>query len=299
MSYGHISVLICARNRGGAVVRCLESLLRQDYPAAGLDITVLDDASSDDTPLRVREALDKLSAAGFRRARLFVNAENAQIAAGRSRLEKEVSPEAEFVCFVDDDARLAPGTLSGLAGFLRENPGAGAAGPRIAVMADPGVTAHKANFVSWAGRYSEKDSSTPLDCDWLNSTCLMVRAAALKSSGGFYAGFFTAHEEVDLCLRFKKDGWRVVYLPGLTVLHDIIPGATKRERLYYLYRNKFLVFRRNFGILRFTAAALAALVFGLPKYLAESLRSGGGRAELLLILRGVLHGLLGREGRAP
>lgn len=297
MSDGYISILMCTRNRGRAAARCLESLARQEYPAASLEIAVLDDASTDDTPLLVRAALERVSASGFSGARLYVNAENAQIAAGRSLLEKKVSPEAEFVCFVDDDAELPPKTLSELAGFLRKNPGVGAAGPRIAVMSEPGIAAHKANFVSWSGRYREKDSLEPLDCDWLNSTCLMVRASALGQAGGFYAGFYTAHEEVDFCLRLKRYGWRVVYLPGITVLHDIVPGRTKRERLYYLYRNKFLVYRRNFGLFRFAAASLGTLALGLPKYLLESLRAGESRGELSIILLAVVHGLLGREGR--
>ncbi|MDD5208564.1 MAG: glycosyltransferase family 2 protein [Elusimicrobiales bacterium] len=297
MKTGHISILMCTRNRGQAVVRCLESVLRQDYPAASLEIAVLDDASSDETPLRVREALSGISAAGFSRAELFVNAENIQIASGRSLLEKKVSAEAEFICFVDDDAELPPETLSGLAGFLLKNPGVGAVGPRIAVMSAPGIPVHMANFVSWAGRYTEKDSSEPLDCDWLNSTCLMVRVSALAQSGGFYAGFYTAHEEVDLCLRLKNKGWRVVYFPGITVLHDITPGQTKRDRLYYLYRNKFLVFKRNFGLFRTVAASLGTLVFGLPKYLLESLRAGIDAREISLVLRAVIDGVHGREGR--
>lgn len=290
---------MCTRNRGPAAARCLESLSRQEYPAAALEAAVLDDASSDDTPRRARETLARLSAAGWRRAQLFTSPENLQIAAGRSLLESKFSPDSEFVCFVDDDAELPPAALAGLAGFLRENPGAGAAGPRIAARSEPGTAVHKANFVSWSGRYAEKDSVTPLDCDWLNSTCLMVRASALGRAGGFYPGFFTAHEEVDFCLRLKSAGWRVVYLPGITVLHDIVPGRTKRERLYYLYRNKFMVFRRNFGFFRFAAASLLTLFLGLPKYLLESFRAGGGRAERALILRAVLDGLLGREGKGP
>lgn len=297
MRDGYLSILMCTRNRGRAVTRCLESLSRQEYPAASLEIAVLDDASTDDTPLLARAALERVSASGFRGAQLFVNAENVQIAAGRSFLEKKVSTEAEFVCFVDDDADLPPKTLTELAGFLRKNPGVGAVGPRIDVMSEPGIAAHKANFVSWNGRYREKDSLEPLDCDWLNSTCLMVRASALSQAGGFYPGFYTAHEEVDFCLRLKRYGWRVVYLPGITVLHDIVPGRTKRERLYYLYRNKFLVFRRNFSLLRFVIASLGTLVFGLPKYLLESLRAGGGSSEISIVLRAVVHGLLGREGR--
>lgn len=296
MKKGLISILMCTRNRGFAAARCLESLARQDYPLSLLDVCVLDDASTDGSAAVVREAVARLRIAGFAGARTFENSGNVQIAAGRSSLEKKAPPEAELICFVDDDAELPAGALSALAAFLKANPDAAAAGPRITALSAPGTTAHRANFVSWLGRYSEKDSEAPLDCDWLNSTCLMVRVAALAQSGGFYHGFYTAHEEVDFCLKLKAAGWRVVYLPDVTVLHDIVPGGTKRDRLYYLYRNKFLVFRRNFGGIRFLAASLAALLFGLPRYLAESVRATGGK-EILIILRAVLHGLIGREGR--
>lgn len=297
MKEGLVSVLMCTHNRGAAAARCLESLLRQDYRPGLLDVSVFDDASDDGSPALLRPAVERLAAGGAAGARLFEGRENLQIAAGRSLLEKKISPDAEFVCFLDDDAELQPGALSALAAFLRANPRAGAAGPRIAALSAPGITAHKANFVSWAGRYTERDSGAPLDCDWLNSTCLMVRASALAQAGGFYPGFYTAHEEVDLCLRLKRAGWRVVYLPGVTVLHDITPGGTKRDRLYYLYRNKFLVFRRNFGPLRFAAAALGTLFIGVPKYLLESLRTAGVSGELAVILKAAAHGLLGREGR--
>jgi GT2 family glycosyltransferase len=296
MKEGLISVLLCTRNRGSAAARCLGSLARQGYPLSLVDVCVLDDASTDGSPAVLREAVERLKSAGFAGARLFENSKNGQVAAGRSYLEKKVPADAELVCFLDDDAELPPGALRTLADFLHANPGAGAVGPRIAALSAPEVTAHRASFVSWLGRYSEKDSEGPVDCDWLNSTCLMVRASALAQAGGFYPGFYIMHEDADLCLRLKAAGWRVVYLPTVTVLHDIVPGGTKRDRLYYLYRNKFLVFRRNFPFFRFFAASSAALLFGLPKYLAESVRAAGV-GEIPMIVRAVLHGLLGREGR--
>ena len=106
MTSGYISVLTCTRNRGSAAARCVKSLSLQDYPASLLEIAVLDDASTDGSPAQLREALAGLSSSGWSRTQLFINPENMQIAAGRSFLEQKVSPEAEFVCFVDDDAEL-------------------------------------------------------------------------------------------------------------------------------------------------------------------------------------------------
>ena len=45
----NISVIVPARNEAGNLVRCLDSLLRQDYPQERLNIIVVDDDSTDNT----------------------------------------------------------------------------------------------------------------------------------------------------------------------------------------------------------------------------------------------------------
>lgn len=58
------------------------------------------------------------------------------------------------------------------------------------------------------------------DVDWLVGACMVVRRAAFEDSGGFDERYGMYFEDVDLCVRFWRRGWRVVYEPSSRVRHD-------------------------------------------------------------------------------
>jgi N-acetylglucosaminyl-diphospho-decaprenol L-rhamnosyltransferase len=53
-------------------------------------------------------------------------------------------------------------------------------------------------------------------CDW-TSGFMLVRRTALDNAGWFDERFAHLVGEADLCLRLKRAGWQVVYMPALTV----------------------------------------------------------------------------------
>ena len=48
---------------------------------------------------------------------------------------------------------------------------------------------------------------------------MLVRREAFDAVGGFDERFFLYSEEVDLCLRVRRAGWKVVHSPVVTILH--------------------------------------------------------------------------------
>lgn len=294
-----ISVLTATRDRRETVLRTLEALLAQAYPLSLLNVTVVDDCSSDGTAEALEAAGPSYLARGLAGFRVLRTPVNMGIAYNRGRLSNE-APPADAYLYLDDDVYVEKDTLAGLAGCLERNPRCGLAGPRLVYASAPDRTAHCANFVGrWTGRYTELDAAAETDCDWLNSSCFLVRASA--DSGVHHpAGFYTAHEEVDFCLQLGRAGWEVRYVPAVKALHDLPPGGkARRERLYYLYRNKLLVIRRNLPLPQAVSALATAVFLGLPKYLLESLRFNGGvnAAELRLVVLAVIHGMAGRDGK--
>jgi len=296
-----VSVLINTHERAEAVVRCLSSVLEQDYPHQFMEVLVLDDASMDGTSAVLEAQGRQFIGSAFRGFRSFRNSVSRNIIYGRHFLRGQASADSGLLVFIDDDALLAKDVISGLVSFFEETQSAGIAAPAVYYLSEPMKKAHGASFMHpWTGRYSEVFPEVSLECDWVNSTCLAARRETILAQDDSVVGFFTSHEEADLCLHAKKDGWKVFYLPGLRVLHDIKPGcAPKRERLYYLYRNKFLIIRRNFSGLRRLTALSVGLILGLPRYLAESLMFNRGLnlPELRIVVRAVLDGLRGRSGR--
>jgi len=57
------------------------------------------------------------------------------------------------------------------------------------------------------------------ECDWALGSFLLLPKEAIAQLGGFDERFFLYSEEVDLCRRARAGGWRVTYLPCLTIVH--------------------------------------------------------------------------------
>lgn len=61
--------------------------------------------------------------------------------------------------------------------------------------------------------------------DWLNGSAMFCRRSALEAiqqpgdAGPFDERFFMYSEELDLCQRVKRAGWKLVYLPQVQILH--------------------------------------------------------------------------------
>jgi O-antigen biosynthesis protein len=112
-----VSVVIPTFNRADLVLRAIGSVLAQDYPA--MEVLVVDDASTDDTPARV-ETL------GERRVRLLRRSENGGVA--RARNAGMDAAEGELIAFLDSDDEWLPAKLGPQVDLLRAAP------PRTALV---------------------------------------------------------------------------------------------------------------------------------------------------------------------
>jgi N-acetylglucosaminyl-diphospho-decaprenol L-rhamnosyltransferase len=57
------------------------------------------------------------------------------------------------------------------------------------------------------------------EVDWGLGACMVLRREALNEEKAFDERFFLYFEDVDLCLRMKKAGRKVVYFPGAVMMH--------------------------------------------------------------------------------
>jgi len=93
--------------------------------------------------------------------------------------------------------------------------------------------------------FGQYDNST--DIFWSSGACMVVRSEVWSKCGGFDNDFFAHMEEVDLCWRFHRTGYRVSYVPGSVVYHvggGVLPYNSElktylnfRNNLYLLYKN--------------------------------------------------------------
>jgi GT2 family glycosyltransferase len=53
--------------------------------------------------------------------------------------------------------------------------------------------------------------------DWVNAACLVLPQPVWQSLGGFDEAYFMYCEDVDLCLRLRKDGWALLRAPARVI----------------------------------------------------------------------------------
>lgn len=214
-----VDVVIPAHGHWHLTQRCLESLAQRD--ACIREVIVVDDASPDETPQRLRERSDI-------RAVLLENnvGFSAACNAGASHAR------ADAIFFLNNDTIVPPGAIERLVLELSTDSSIGAAGAKL-TYADQTIQSAGCSLLTtletWR-LYAHLDASlpqanVPIDCTYVTGAALLVRAAVFRSFGGFDEGYRNGVEDLDLCLKIWQSGYRVRYVPEASILH--LEGASR------------------------------------------------------------------------
>lgn len=154
---------------------------------------------------------------------------NLGVAAGRNHGAR--AGAAPLVCFLDCDARLAPDALRKLAIAVQAH-GVGLAAPRFSGQAAaasagraPGAWRKVARLLGLTDRYAPMPAATESpsavrEVEFVIGACMMVRREAFEAVGGFDESYFYGPEDVDLCLRLREAGWKIVQVLDAECVHD-------------------------------------------------------------------------------
>ena len=146
-----------------------------------------------------------------------------------------------------------------------------------------------------------------IDVDWASGACMVLKAAPFHELLGFDTSFFAHMEEIDLCWRFRKSGWKIGYNGNIGVFH--LGGATldraNPRKLYLNIRNSLSMVYKNESRNRFARifvvksllehlAALSYLTQGKREY-SKAIKKGYSDFNLMKGSLGRFHPNL--EGR--
>jgi len=89
-----------------------------------------------------------------------------------------------------------------------------------------------------------REANTPRDCKAVTGACLLIRRSVFEQVKGFDEIYWTSKEDIDLCNKVRKAGWKIRYEPAAAIIHHerttrSTPGNNKhnsRNREIYLRR---------------------------------------------------------------
>lgn len=220
-----VSIIIPVFNRAELTRQCLEAVYRT--APAFCEIIVVDNGSTDGTPayLAGEAAAGRITAVRSERNLGFARACNLGALKARGRL----------LIFLNNDTIPTPGWVEAMVHAAR--PGVGAVGARLLY---PDGRIQHAGMVFRRGlpvhiyRFAPADAPEvvrPQDFDMVTGACLLIPRELFLKLGGFDETFLNSFEDVDLCLRVRSLGLRVVYEPGAVVYHleSQTPGRSEHD----------------------------------------------------------------------
>jgi len=296
-----VSIVIPTLNSKKDLVRCLNSIRRLEYPQKRMEVIIWDNGSTDGTREEVGRKFIEMEKEGWKILNMIQSEENLGVYTSRDELFKRVNPDTDYVLSIDDDVFLPSDSLKIFVKYLQDHSNAGIIGPRTVYDMKPDETAHGAGFVNlWIGRYRDIDAGSLVECDYVIGCCMLIKGEVVSKLKGFDRDYYTSHGEIDFCLRARKKGYKIFYDPGVIVRHNIARGGTKTlERIYYLYRNKLLVIRKNASLLQKMTSFPLYTIFWIPKMIMDSIRFHRSIKldELLVMFKAVRHAIINRTGK--
>ncbi|MCB9184028.1 MAG: glycosyltransferase family 2 protein [Flavobacteriales bacterium] len=218
----------------------------------GADVIVADNASTDGSAEWVQASLPTV--------RVIQLKENLGFAGGYNAALEQV--DAERFVLLNSDVEVTPGWLTALNAALDADPGMAACQPKVLAHADPARFEHagaaggyldRNGYPFCRGRIFEITEADEGQYDddrqvfWATGACLLIRSEAFRAAGGFDADLFAHMEEIDLCWRLRRMGWRIGYTSRSMVLHvgGGALGYGSPFKTYLNFRNSLIVLMKN------------------------------------------------------
>ncbi len=276
-----LSVLIVNWNVRDLLRRCLQSVIAHSSTVP-LEIIVVDNGSTDGSGEMVRTEFPQVYLIANPDNRGFPAANNQGLAVARGR----------YVLLLNPDTEVMGAALETMVAFADAHPDVGVVGPQL-LNPDGTVQSSRRRFPTLATALFESTWLQPCaprrllaryyvldrpdneiqDVDWVTGAALMARREAIEQVGPLDEGFFMYSEELDWCRRFRRAGWRVVYLPTARIVHYV--GKSSEQvlpaRHIRFQTSKVRYFRKYHGPI---AAEVLRLVI-LGNYLWQMGLEGG------------------------
>lgn len=263
------------------LARCLASL--EPLARAGNEVVVVDNGSSDSST--------EIVAANGSWCQLMRLESNSGF--GRACNLGSADTEAEHILFLNPDAWLEEGSVEVLVESLERDPRVGLVAPQLyspdgrrqfTWEPSPGLMGDGLRRVrnlgegrSWAHDGVRLFARALGDAGWMTAACVLVRRQAWQQVGGFDEGFFLYFEDVDLCLRLRRAGWRLRLVPSARAGH-FKGGARKSGEWEVEYRRSQYLFYR-----RYRSEWVSRLLVRWQRRRFETLPEGELKSRLLAV----------------
>lgn len=269
-----VSIIIPSRNVREDLKKCLTSIF-DNHDKDEYEVIVSDSNSHDGTTEMIAEHFLWVKVHTSKKVGSYASSINRGIKAATG----------QYLLFLDSDAFVQKHTIPGLLDFLKSHPKAGAAvcktfypdgslqlmlrrfptplnslfgGKTILTRLFPGNKISRSYMMS-----NEMEKTEPFEIDWASSACMMIRREILDNVGLMDEGYPMYWADADYCRRIKDSGWKIYFVPEVSVVHCLRNTPDKRKSYFAIkafHQGVYRYFRKHCTKSRYHPLNLFALV---------------------------------------
>ncbi len=235
-----LSIVIVSYNTKDFLIKCIQSI-EETAKDFAYEIIVVDNASADGTPELVKEK--------FKNVILIANKENLGFSKANNIGIRKTN--GRYVLFLNADTIVYPITLKTMIDFMDKNEDAGASTCKLQMpngkiddASHRGFPTPWNSFCHFSGlskiftkvklfggyNLSYLDFSKTHEIDALAGAFMMVRKVAGKKVSWWDEDYFFYGEDLDFCYMLKQKGWKIYYVPEVSILHyKGVTGGIKKH----------------------------------------------------------------------
>lgn len=243
-----VTVVVLNWNGCDDTLACLASLQRCTYPA--LRILVVDNGSSDGSEEAIRAAHPDVD--------FLQTGSNLGFAGGNNAgTERALADGADFVLLLNNDTEVDPDFVEPLVEAALADERVGIVGSSIAYAHDPSrLWAFGGGrfdvATGWVRHVQQEVDPATLGTRgtrhyYITGCTMLLRRELVETVGMLDTSYFHFCEDVDLCLRAEKQGYRVTVAPRSRLIHKVsaTTGVSSPRFLYYNLRSRLTLVRRH------------------------------------------------------
>jgi GT2 family glycosyltransferase len=277
-----VSICIVNWNTRDYLHRCVQSI-NERTSGITYEIIVVDNASSDDSAAMLKEK--------FPWCKVIESPVNLGFVKGNNRAVHEAS--GRYVLYLNPDTKLVSNAIHEMFSFMETQKDAGAASCKLVHPDGSLQLSHARTFPTPFNQFSELvflnrffrksrifssvemdywDHNTTRQVDCLSGGCIMARKEIIDALFGFDENIFMYADDVDLCYRIGRRGWKIYYLASESIIHDEGKSSEQRKEKFFstiLQReSNYYFLRKHFGGLKAWEYRLAIFLGSIVRLLS-------------------------------
>jgi hypothetical protein len=248
-----VAIIILNWNTAHFLKQFLPSVIQARYPDK--EIYVIDNHSADDSVTMLKR--------DFPQVHVVEMPENKGYAASYNYGLSTIL--ADYYILLNSDIEVTDHFISPIIDLMEKNPEIGICQPKLLSLAEKQTFEYAGAAGGWIDRMGypfargrvlltvEKDSGqydASGEIFWATGACMFLKKAVYQKIGGFYDYYWMHQEDIDLCWRAQKSGFKIYTCPESVVYH-IGGGSLSWEnhlKTFLTYRNNYILLSRNLEI---------------------------------------------------